>query len=351
MAASNLKEAPAIWITTLADVLAEDNAELRAEAIATARALRVPSKGAAKLNAALLRIGEDVQTEDKARVAALAAVHGGLTKVDPSLFVFLRSHLDSAQSVAVRTAAAEVLARARLDAGQLTALAETLKTVGPLEVNRLLDAFVQSTDDKVGRSLIAALQTSSSRSGLRAETLRPRLAKYGPNVQRPAEELYAALDVDTAKQKGRLEQLLSSLKDGDVRRGQAVFNGSKAACSSCHAIGYLGGKVGPDLTHIGKVRNERDLLESIVFPSASFVRSYEPVQVTTKSGKVYNGLVRTDAADEVVLVTGANQETRIARDDIDDMQPSKVSVMPAGLDQQLTPRELADLVAFLKACR
>ncbi len=105
----------------------------------------------------------------------------------------------------------------------------------------------------------------------------------------------------------RLEKLLASLKDGDVRRGQAVFNGTKASCSACHAIGYLGGNIGPDLTHIGKIRNERDLLESIVFPSASLVRSYEPVQVTTKTGKVYNGLVRKDAPDEVVLATGANR--------------------------------------------
>jgi hypothetical protein len=36
---------------------------------------------------------------------------------------------------------------------------------------------------------------------------------------------------------------------------------------------------------------------------------------------------------------------------VDEVQPSKVSVMPAGLDQQLTPQELADLVAFLKACK
>ena len=85
--------------------------------------------------------------------------------------------------------------------------------------------------------------------------------------------------------------------------------------------------------------------------SASFVRSYEPVQVTTKSGKVYNGLLRKDAPDEVVLTISANEEARIARDDIEDVQPSKVSVMPAGLDQQLTVRELADLVAFLKACK
>ncbi len=269
----------------------------------------------------------------------------------PSLFDFLRSHLDAEQPVAVRSAAAEVLAKAKLTSEQLATLTEALKNVGPMEIDRLLDAFAASTDDKVGQSLLSALKAASARSGLRVETLKPRLAKFSPAVQHQAEELYAALDVDAAKQRTKLEQMLSSLKDGDVRRGQAVFNGTKAACSSCHAIGYLGGNVGPDLTHIGKIRTERDLLESIVFPSASFVRSYEPVQVTTKSGKVHNGLLRKDAPDEVVLATGANQEARIARDDIEDVQPSKVSVMPAGLDQQLTVRELADLVAFLKACK
>jgi hypothetical protein len=40
-------------------------------------------------------------------------------------------------------------------------------------------------------------------------------------------------------------------------------------------MGYLGGKVGPDLTSVGQIRTERDLLEAVVYPSASFVRSYE----------------------------------------------------------------------------
>jgi putative heme-binding domain-containing protein len=130
-----------------------------------------------------------------------------------------------------------------------------------------------------------------------------------------------------------------------------VFNSPKAACASCHAIGYLGGNLGPDLTRIGQTRTERDLLEAVVFPSASFVRSYEPVTVATKDGKVLNGLVRRDAADEVVLATGANEEARIARGDIDEMRPGTVSVMPAGLDQQLTTQDIADLLAFLKACK
>src|SRR3954463_15917829 len=127
--------------------------------------------------------------------------------------------------------------------------------------------------------------------------------------------------------------MLTSLGTGDVRRGQAVFNSPKAACASCHAIGYLGGKVGPDLTRIGKIRNDRDLLEAILFPSASFVRSYEPVQVTTTRGKVVNGLVKKDSPEEVVLTLNATEEARIPRGDIEDVQPGKVSIMPAGLDK------------------
>ena len=59
---------------------------------------------------------------------------------------------------------------------------------------------------------------------------------------------------------------------------------------SCHRL--PGGNVGPDLTRIGSVRADRDLLEAIVFPSASFVRSFEPIAVATNDGKVFNGLLR-----------------------------------------------------------
>src|SRR5262249_48148980 len=101
----------------------------------------------------------------------------------------------------------------------------------------------------------------------------------------------------------------------------------------------------------GRIRSERDLLESIVFPNASFVRSYEPVMVSTKAGKTYNGLIRKDAPDEIIIALNATEEVRIARDEIEEVQPSKVSVMPSGFEQQLSTQELADLVAFLKACQ
>ncbi|MDP9324293.1 MAG: c-type cytochrome, partial [Acidobacteriota bacterium] len=203
----------------------------------------------------------------------------------------------------------------------------------------------------LGLAMIAALQQSKGRSSVRADILRPRLAKYPESVQKKGEALLASLNVDSAKQGQRLEEVLAASREGDVRRGQAVFNSPKAACLSCHAIGYLGGKVGPDLTRIGQIRNERDLLEAILFPSASFARGYEPVIITTQSGETLSGVLRSDLTDAVVLVGGAGTEARILRREIVDMQPGTVSVMPPGLADQLSRQELADLLAFLKATR
>jgi putative heme-binding domain-containing protein len=350
MAQSGMKQAPGTWLDALTKILMGSDSDLVREAAATARALRIGSN-AGKLIAALLQLGHDAKIPADVRLTVLAAVPGGLKKVEPALLVFLRSKLSPTQAVVVRSVAADVIAHAKLTSEQLIMLAETVKTAGPLELDRLLEAFGQSTDGEVGRHLIAALKSSPARWSLRSETLKPRLAKFGSGVKKEADGLYALLAEDTAQERARLEEILVKLKGGDVRRGQAVFHSTKTACIACHSIGYLGGKVGPDLTHIGKIRSDRDLLESIIFPSASIVRSYEPIQVTTKAGKVYNGLVIKDTPDEVVLVIGANQEARIRRKDIDDMQPSKVSVMPAGLDKQLSLQELADLVAFLKACK
>jgi putative membrane-bound dehydrogenase-like protein len=355
MAWSNLKEkdVPPAWVAALATVLEGEpaNVPLRAPAIATIRAVPMARNKAEDLRNRLLGIAADARNPDGLRLDALAAVPGGLVKPDETLYRFLIERLDRGQTVATRTTAADVLARAGLTTDQLSRLADALRSAGPVEVDRLLTAFDQSSDEAVGLKLIKVLGESSALSSLRSDALKAHLAKYGPEVRNQAEALYARLNVDAAKQKARLEQLVTTLSAGDIRRGQLVFHSEKAACYSCHAIGYRGGNVGPDLTKIGSVRADRDLLEAIVFPSASFVRSFEPVAVATQDGKVYNGLIRGETADELVLATGVNQEARIARRDIEELRPGTVSVMPAGLDQQLTPQELADLVAFLKACQ
>jgi putative membrane-bound dehydrogenase-like protein len=352
MGASGLKPTPQTWMASLATVVSgTGDEELVRQSVATMRTLPLSSHGDGGLTAALLALGGRETAPVEVRLDALAAVAGGLPAVSPGLFAFLTAQLTPDHAVASRSAAAEVLSKAKLDHEQMVALAEALRTVGPLEVDRVLAAFAQSSDDRVGRTLVAALGQSPALASLRPETLRPRLAKFSKEIRSEAEALCDRVTADVAKQRERLEEMLPSVTGGDIRRGQAIFNNPKTACVACHAIGYIGGKVGPDLTRIGQVRTERDLLESILFPSASFVRSYEPVVIATHDGKVFSGVPRKDAADEVILATGPNEEVHIPRGEIEETRPGSVSVMPAGLDQQLTTQDLADLVTFLKACR
>ena len=79
-----------------------------------------------------------------------------------------------------------------------------------------------------------------------------------------------------------------------------------------------------------------------MYPSASFVRSYEPVMVVLKTGAVHTGVLKSEDRNEVVLTTSPTTEMRLARSEVADIRPSPVSIMPAGYGDQLTRQELAD---------
>ncbi|MBI5799419.1 MAG: c-type cytochrome [Verrucomicrobia bacterium] len=350
MAASGLKETPTSWLKAVTDLLSDSNDELVRQAVATARTFSVPKQGNKALLTALQDLGESLFEQADIRLDALVAA-GNTASMSGSQFAFLRTNLAPANPMMTRSAASTVLARAKLSAEQQLALAETMKGVSPLDAPRLLPVFEKSPTEELGLKLVASLKDSTGLRGLRVDLLKPLLAKYPKSVQDAGAELLTRLNEDAGKQRAHLESLLPTLKDGDVRRGHALFKSQKSACATCHAIGYLGGKLGPDLTRIGQVRTEMDLLESIIYPSASFVRSYEPFTVVQKGGEDFTGIVRKDAPDEVVLANGPETEARIARADVVEIRPGKVSLMPDGLEQALTRQELADLLAFLKAAK
>ncbi len=349
MQRSGLKQLPDVWLVPLTQLLCSANGDLKTRAVAVVRSLPLPKTGTDELAVALRQVASDQQSPPDRRIEAIAALPTSSVPLESSLFTLLLSNLGEQASVSTRSAAVESLTRAALSAGQQAALADAIPDVGPLELNRLLGVFEAASDETVGRRLIAGLKQSPVLTSLRVDSVKLRMAKFPAAVQQAAEALYAAINVEAGRQKERLDEMSGSLSPGDIRRGQLVFQNSKAACSACHAIGYLGGTIGPDLSRIGKIRTERDLLEALLFPSVSFVRSYEPILIVTKSGKSFNGLIRRETPDEIILAIGAKEEARIPRDEIEEIRPSTVSIMPAGLDTQLTREQLADLVAFLKS--
>ncbi|HSU57446.1 MAG TPA: dehydrogenase, partial [Candidatus Dormibacteraeota bacterium] len=348
---AGLKEAPGDWAWAVRSLLTANDEGVAEAAIEAARVLSQAKTNAPHFSDVLMRIARDGEKPADLRLEACNAVSGGLKSVEPELFAFLCANVDPGKPVAVRSAAVGALAKAKLNEAQLLALTEVVREAGPLEMTRLLGAFEHTTDETVGLKLMDSLKEAKGVASLRPDLLKTLTAKYPASVQAKAQQLTAALNADAANQAAHIDELMKNLKDGDVRRGQALFNSQKAACSSCHTMGYMGGKVGPDLTTIGQVRTERDLLESVVYPSASFVRSFEPYIVMTKSDEAFTGVLKKDAADEVILATGPQTEARIARSDITDMRPGTVSVMPGGFEQQFSKQELADLVAFLKSTK
>jgi putative heme-binding domain-containing protein len=356
MSGARLPQPPEIWLSAIATHLsrAKTNGEFVA-GIMAARGNARDKQPSEVLNEQLLRIGAQADLAADFRLYALSALTGPPREVSAETFQFLRAQMQAEPSAEhgtrLRGVAAGNLAKAKLSKPQLLALVDDFKDIGPLEAEQLLKAFAASSDDELGLKLITTLQQSKIKTSLPVGTLRERLKKFGPKVQEAAEKLYTELDEAAGQQRERLEALIKSLPKGDVRRGQQVFHSAKALCSQCHAIGYAGGTVGPDMTRIGLVRTERDLLESLLFPSNSFVQGYEPSNVVTTDGKTYSGLLRRPMPSEVNIITGANQMVRLSPEEIEETTLGKVSVMPAGLDQQLTTQQIADLVAYLKSCR
>jgi putative membrane-bound dehydrogenase-like protein len=338
MADANPKEAPASWTDSLVDALKDADSDLVRTAIAASK----PLASNPAIEPVLRRIARSSAHPVEVRVAAFGML--------PASWIPAAGDLAALVETGPTRDAAAAIARARLSAEDRLGLTAQLRSAPPMELLALLSAFEPAGDESLGKAVLDALRNAKSRASLRPELVRNLFKKYPDSTRSAAEAFTRELDADLAQQAARLESLLGELKalSGDVRRGQAVFLGQKAACYNCHKIGYRGGLVGPDLTRIGEARSERDLLESIVYPSSSFVRSYEPVVVTLRDGTDVSGILRSETDRELVVVSGPEAEQKIARSDVASLRPGTVSLMPAGLDTQVSKQELADLLAFLK---
>ena len=131
--------------------------------------------------------------------------------------------------------------------------------------------------------------------------------------------------------------------NGDPIAGRVVF---KKLCAQCHKMYGEGAEVGPDITRNGRASFEQ-LLSNVFDPSLVIGSAYQGLTVVTKEGRVVSGLPAEDSAQRVVLKVQGDKQEIIARSDIDEVVPSKLSLMPEGIEKQLQPKELHDLFAFI----
>jgi putative membrane-bound dehydrogenase-like protein len=349
--AMTLPKLPPSWVRELGRAL-----EHREPAVVQQAIVSIRSAGMRDFDKALLEVAQTKSRPAEVRLAAFAAAAARVRNVQPETFALLLDQLDKDRPPLTRLAAANALSQAGLSLPQLEALAPLAARAGSLELAPLLTAFEKGVDvlrdqPQVTSKLIAGLHTAPGLAGLTPGNLQNVFAKYSPDIRAEADKLVQKLQGDAGKQKEKLAELEPLLKEGDADRGRLVFFGTKASCSACHPIKGAGGQIGPDLTTIGAIRSGRDLLEAVIFPSTSFARGYEPYVVETSDGKTHTGVLGRETADAVYLITTERAEVRVPREAIEALVPSRVSIMPQGLDAQLSRQELGDLLAYMQSLR
>jgi putative heme-binding domain-containing protein len=108
-----------------------------------------------------------------------------------------------------------------------------------------------------------------------------------------------------------------------------------------------GGEVGPDLSRLGRGLERDRLIDSILQPSRDIAPEFAAWEIITKDGDSWVGRILKEETKDLTLLGPSNRPVSIPRGDIAVRRPSRVSMMPDGLQRGLTRKEFRDLVAFL----
>ena len=137
-------------------------------------------------------------------------------------------------------------------------------------------------------------------------------------------------------------------REGNADRGRQLFQDeARAACVKCHSIDGTSSKAGPDLMAVGDKFPRRDLIQSILEPSATIAVGYGTTMVETKSGEQFQGIIKSSPDGGLDLMGAAGKHILIAKADIKEQRGTAVSLMPEGLHTGMSQQEFADLVEYL----
>jgi putative membrane-bound dehydrogenase-like protein len=132
---------------------------------------------------------------------------------------------------------------------------------------------------------------------------------------------------------------------GDRTRGKAVF---AKTCSVCHLLENVGHAVGPDLAQVIN-KSPAYLLTEILDPNKNVDTRYIEYQVVLKNGRNFTGLLAAETATSITLRGQEGKEQAILRTEIDELHSTGKSLMPEGLEKDVSKQAMADLIAYLKA--
>jgi putative membrane-bound dehydrogenase-like protein len=286
------------------------------------------------------RLVRDEQADEDQRLRAVRLL--GRDPASQSSDISLLVALLTPQSSGALQAAA-VQALARIDSDEVPkSLVSGWKGHSPAVRSEILDTLLSR--DSWCEMLLSAIEDKQVPAADVDATRRQRLARSGnERIKQRADSLLAG-----AIEKNRQQVLADHAKvlelAGDAQAGAAVFS---KRCSTCHRLRGVGYDVGPNLAALTDY-SPQALLAAMLDPNRAVEAKYLDYAAVTTGGLTYTGRLANETGNSVTLLAQEGKQQTILRSDLEVLQATGKSLMPEGLEKDLGPQDLANVIAYLR---
>jgi putative membrane-bound dehydrogenase-like protein len=245
-------------------------------------------------------------------------------------------------SPAVQSAAIAALGRVPDD--RIAAILTTgWKGHSPALQAQILDLLLSR--DAWQRQLLGNLENGTVPAAAVNAARRQRLLTHADaGVRARAAKLFAGATSGDRQRVLQDYQVVASMT-GNATRGQAVFIKN---CAVCHRLQGVGHAVGPDLAALSN-KSPYYLLTEILDPNKNVDSRYINYIAATRSGRTFTGILASESATSITLRGQEGKEQVLLRSEMEELQSTGKSLMPEGLEKDLTKQDLADLIAYLSS--
>jgi putative membrane-bound dehydrogenase-like protein len=279
----------------------------------------------------------DDSLDETDRIAATGVL--GLSDDDAQDFAVLAALVEPQQSTAVQTAAIDALASSGDDRAAAVLLAQWA-TYSPALAARALDvllsrdAWVTALLDRLADGTIQPNQLDAVR--------RQRILEHRtPALRERAATLLAAGNADRQKVIDEFAWVCD--KTGDRARGRQVF---LKRCAACHRLEGQGFAVGVDLAAVGN-KSPQSLLVAILDPNRAIEDRFANYLAITDDGRQFLGVLAAETGESLTLRGPEGKDQVLLRKNIETLQRTGKSLMPEGLERDMTGDDLADVIAYV----
>ncbi|REK11422.1 MAG: dehydrogenase [Planctomycetota bacterium] len=281
---------------------------------------------------------EDAADESKLRAIRLLGHDASHQADDIEALVALLVPQSSGQ---VQTAAVAALVRMGSD-DVPEALLAGWKSHGPELRSEVLDGLLAREDWT--KALLAAVESGQVPAADIDAARRQRLQQSeDEQIKSQAAELLAG-EIESNRTQVLAEHQGVLDMSGDAAAGAAVF---KKRCAVCHLLRGVGTEVGPNLASLTDY-SPQALLTALLDPNKAVEAKYRDYLAVTTSGLSYNGLLASETGNSVTLKGQEGKQQTILRTDLEALQATGKSLMPEGLEKDLSPADLANVIAYLR---